>query len=301
MRTYISIVILIVAGVVGALVLMYFWIGVPTVYRYSGPDMPPPHFYNNPELPGFVSTPSDMPGRSIKNIVIYAFYFVPNDKTQTIRSEWKSTLEEDLGKLRDFHALQFAGRSEITLLIYPEPIIGVHDTRFYDSESTARGNPHALDATTEEINARVFKKNGDRTRDDFKRQANAYPVFFVYYEGMGASGGIIIERESSAPDDIARELNISESTIFETDVALAEGFFLIGTDILTGEENEYRSSTIIAHEFYHTIGLQDTYTPSPKSGGAERVSSLDIMGSGRYTPLEKTFLDRRWLAGFGMH
>lgn len=94
------------------------------------------------------------------------------------------------------------------------------------------------------------------------RPDGAYPVTFIMYEGVGAAG--------------------------------AEGFFLVNREFLAGIHGSFGNS-ILAHEFYHTLGAPDAYEISDTI-----PVSADIMGFGRAKPLDKTYLSKETLENFGL-
>lgn len=264
------------------LALMYFWIGVPKVYRSASPELNQPYIYNNPE-------------QSIKDIRIAAFYFVPRNKAKLQIENWKQILEAGLQELREFHSLQFQGLSAVSYEIYADPIIGLEDNLSYDTEVTQRGNPRALINIAEELEARVFRLEGDLFSPDFaKHSESAYPVLFIMYEGVGASGGVIYESELESVSDIAREVGLPESVIFKVNVESTDGFFLVNREFLAGTHGPAGTS-VFAHEFYHTIGVSDGYDEETAV-----AQTPDIMGLGRTKPLDKTYLSNETLSHLGL-
>ncbi len=270
-----------------ALGVLYFFIGVPKVYREYYPDVSIPHAYNDPS-------------RAISEIRVTAFYFVPQSKAKSIISNWREVLEENLQKLEKFHALQFQGKSSLKYQIFPEPVVGLQDSVYYDTDNTGGGNPHALLRTASEIEQRVFRPSGDIRHEDFSlREKNVYPVLFILYEGVGASGGIIYESELESEREIAEKLGIPESIIFKIDVEAADGFFLLSSAYLARPELRSYGASVMVHEFYHTLGLPDKYEVEEPTF-EERILSPDLMGAGRKRPLEKTYLERAAIRGFGL-
>lgn len=269
--------------IVAALAALFFWIGNPRMFQYAAVVPPSPHFFNNPER-GIVATR------------VAAVYFIPKNKEHEKSGTWREMLESNLALLQKFHSLQFQGRSAVSVAVYPEPVIGRRGQLFYDTKNTSRGNPKALLSIAEELEERVFSSSGDLYRPDFWKQENGtYPVLFILYEGVGASGGIIAEHSSESVADIARELGIPESVIFKVPVSSVDGFFLLSRSFLS--EAEYRSfgASLLAHEFYHTLGVPDGYDAED-----ETPTTVDIMGLGRFRPIEKTYLQRKTLRALGL-
>ena len=96
-----------------------------------------------------------------------------------------------------------------------------------------------------------------------KDSGNEYRVALIMYEGVGASGG--------------------------GNIALVSRVFL--TDSRYGAV----SSSILAHEFYHTLGLPDAYILETSAPTSE-----DIMGLGRERPIERAFIGRKTLNELGI-
>lgn len=212
--------------------------------------------------------------QSIARIHITAFYFVPKNKTDTLFLEWKSILKKNLDDLVRFHDQQLQGASSLEYEIYPVPIIGREDNLAYDTELTQHGNPEALRHIVPEIESRIFDSTGDLYRSDLKiPEANMYHVYVILYEGVGAIGG--------------------------GNAALLNRKFLSDT------EWEAVDGSLLAHEFYHTLGLPDEYTipedvPVEYTLAKEKPISASVMGLGRYRPIRQTFIGSRLLAELGL-
>lgn len=188
------------------------------------------HYYNNES-------------KNLSDINVKVFYFVPNDKTQNIISwDFKEVLSQNLEEIKSFHSLQFEGLSKLNYDIYPDPIIGLEDTSFYDGSDTKFGNPHALETILEELKKKFFQNNS---------------IFIVVYEGVGAGGS----------EELAASI-------------IARGYF-------TQELKKDIASSILYHEFAHTLGLPDAYDHE-----GNIPFSDDIMGAGRNKPLKTTHLSQ---------
>lgn len=269
---------LIFAGMAG----IYFIVGVPRISPTYFSQVNSTYLYNNPDV-------------SIKNIHIFAFYFVPQNRSGNISDEWNETISAGLANLREFHSLQFRNLSEISYEVFPEPVVGLGDNVFYDTENTNYGNPHAMINISEELERRVFREDGDLYREGFaKFKDDSYPILFIMYEGVGAVGGVINDSSKETASEIAAELNLPESVVYIVGVSSVNGFFLVNREIVEGKYGA-NGRAILAHEFYHTIGLEDKY--SLETG---IVQSPDLMGLGRFRPLENAYLSRESLAAFGL-
>jgi len=279
MFKYIVLVLVIIAAV---LLWMTYDIGVSKIYSEDiAEEQSIPHVNYNDAI-------------DIRTIKIFAVYFVPNNKEGAHDPDRLTQIGKSLQKLESFHSLQFQKQSEIDYALYPHPIIGERDSSFYDTESTDQGNPHALINIAEELERRLFAESGDLYDEDFsKKEDGVYPVLFIVYEGVGASGGILYESEFKTVDDIAKEIGVPPSIVFITDVAFIDGFFLVNREFLTLKHGAHGES-IAAHEFYHTLGIPDSYEPSSPA------LSEDIMGLGRLRPLEKTYPSPETLSALGI-
>lgn len=275
--------IFVLLGIAGALASLYFLVGNPNLHEYAGLALAKPHLFGDSQ-------------RSIERIKIAAVYFVPNDRRGGIVAEWRDLLEENLKKMQVFHALQFQGRSEISFAVYPEPVIGQDGHLAYDTADTNRGNPKALLNVSEELEERVFSLGGDLHRSDFwNKEEGAYPVLFILYEGVGAVGGVIAESERESVADIARELGLPESVVFRVNVKSVDGFFLLSRTFLADLEYRLVGASLLSHEFYHTLGASDGYEQN-----TGKQTSSDLMGLGRYRPIERAYLQRETLRALGI-
>lgn len=241
------------------------------------------HAFHNPET-------------NLEKIRIRAFYAVPQNKTADIFSGWKETAETAVVKAAEFHRVQFREKSVLVYDIYPEPVILEKNNIFYDTESTKHGNPKALINIANELERRVFKKDGDLYIENFgKKNASEYSVIGIIYEGVGAAGGVIYESELESTGDIAKKLGLPESVIYKVDVESADGFFILSRSFLTEAEYRFNGITNFYHEFAHTFGLPDGY--DLETGISQ---TFDIMGEGRKKPIDTIYLDRKFTRAMGL-
>jgi hypothetical protein len=122
----------------------------------------------------------------------------------------------------------------------------------YDSNTTDRGNPHALVAIADELGIKGTPSS------------NAYEVTYIIYDGVGASGML--------------------------HAALLNKRFLIDPAYADIRES------LVAHEFYHTLGIPDGYDQATGTS-----TTADLMGLGRLArPLPDNFLEHDTLAHLGL-
>lgn len=205
------------------------------------------------------------PGQSISRVKIVAFYFIPKNKQELLITNWQKVLTDNLTKLQKFHGLQLQGRSEIIYEIYPRPVVGLENNLFYDTNDTQFGNPQALRSIAQELGKRVFDRAGDLYLLDFAKATaeGEYQSIVIMYQGVGASG--------------------SDNTA------------LISSTFLTKDEYKGYGASILAHEFYHTLGVPEGYeVPSSIS------FTSDVMGLGRLKPIDKTFLNQETIKQLGL-
>lgn len=215
-----------------------FYVWSPTLFQKRVGDFQIPerkiHYYNNES-------------KSLGDINVKVFYFVPSDEVKNIDSwNFKEVLSQNLEEIKSFHKLQFEGLSNLNYEIYPEPIIGLKETSFYDGSDTGFGNPHALQTILEEL-LRRSKEVGIRGDS----------TFIIVYEGVGAGGS----------EELAASI-------------IASGYFV-------KESQKDLASSILYHEFAHTLGLPDAYDHEKNI-----PFSNDIMGAGRNKPLKITYLSQ---------
>lgn len=184
----------------------------------------------------------------INKIKLLVFYFVPND--QIVDKNWKDLISQTLDEVKKFHQLEFKGLSLLDYNIYPRPILALNNSSFYDGSNTTGGNPNALNNSLKEINERVFRRNSDFYFEDFfQKDKEEFIIKVIIYEGVGAAGGHFA--------------------------------IILAKDFLKTPEG----STILYHEFLHTLGVPDFYdyeTNLPYSD--------DIMGSGRRKKINETYI-----------
>jgi len=262
-----------------SLAVTYFFVGASKIYMEEFAQASAPHIYADSE-------------KSIGAIKIFAVYFVPRDKTEFTKEAWGKPIEAALEDLKKFHFLQLAGLSDIDYAIYPKPVIGLKEGIEYDTETTQGGNPRALLNISEELENRIFKPDGDLFMRAFvERKEGEYPVLAIIYEGVGAMGGIVHESELEDKREIAKEAGVPEELIHIVDIKSVDGFFLTNIFFL---ENK---NSVFTHEFYHTLGIPDAYeTP----GFYDIPLGKDVMGAGRFGPIEKTYIEKNTLQQLGI-
>lgn len=242
------------------LLLAAIFASLALIYFFAGVSLVRPDdltAYSAPHLCG-------QSGVSLAEVNLAVFYFLPKNKTDLLLGNWQSVFEKPLKQLVEFHQLQFQGRSELKYHFYPRPIIGQEDNIFYDTTTTQYGNPQALRHIAPELEARVFTEGGNLYDADFiKAQSNPYQAMLVIYEGVGA--------------------------------AASENVILLSQAYLSEVKPLYYGTSILAHEFYHSLGLPEGYEiPSSKP------LVQDLMGLGRFEPLERTYLSSQSLKDCGL-
>lgn len=195
--------------ILGALLGLVFWFLLPQFFLKE-----PALVRSESKIHAFHN-----PDSSLEKIRIRAFYVIPQNKTNDAVSNWKEALEAALTKAVEFHEVQFREKSALYYDIYPEPVILENNNIFYDTETTKYGNPKALINIANELEKRVFKKEGDLYMENFsQRNESEYPVLGIIYEGVGAAGGVIYESEFESTGEIAKKLGLPESVIYKVDV-----------------------------------------------------------------------------------
>ena len=249
-----------------SLLLITFFVGVSEVNSKSIIVTRSPHVYNDSNS-------------SIKNIHLTVFYFVPKDKSPISKDTWKEITDEHLKKLQNFHTVQFSGKSKITYTFCPVVLQGNKNTKDYEL-SSEDDDPDSLILIKKEIEERVFAKQGDLYLNymAMKQSEPAFPLpvketYLIVFEGSGGAG----------KDD----------------------FSIISRAYLSDKAYEKYSTTFLAHEFYHTLGIPDNYKKSTYvyNDGQQKTISLivkkDIMGRVD-TPITNTYIDRETLKKMGL-
>jgi len=278
--------ILILLLIFAALGWMYVDARAPAVYSENFSASCDPHLASDAD-------------RSIKTVQLFVFYFVPKNRTEALDGDWQKILQANLDALKNFHNLQLRQCSRLIYKIYPQPVIGFKDNIEYNTEITQGGNPMALINVSEELENRVFKNTGDLFFPGFaEKTAGAYPVMAVMYEDVGAIGGFIHEGEEGKVAAIAEQWGLPKEKIVAVNVESVDGFFLISKSLLWGDFAPTKQS-IFAHEFYHTLGIFNGYYELSETGRVMAVSE-DVMGLGRFKPLDISYLDNGILKNLGL-
>ena len=214
-------------------------------------------------VPGYV-------GNQVKDISIRWVYFVPQNKTEISYQNWKSVLEDASVKLSKFYELQLNNKIRIYNQVTDHAVIGHFSHVFYDTFDTNKGNPQALLSISKELSERNYEFNHWEGTSPFK-------VWVVVYEGVGASATQILNSEYNLLATSTLD------TVFVTN--LDEAFVLVSRSYFTDKANLRVGMSVLAHEFGHVLGLPDNYN-------LETGKSVDddIMGSGRFDPIESAFL-----------
>lgn len=151
------------------ILIVGFYVWFPALFQKRAGDYKIPtrkiHYYNNNN-------------KSLGDINIKVFYFVPSDRIKDSENwNFKEVLLKNLEEIKSFHQLQFEGLSNLNYEIFPEPIIGLKETFFYDGQDTRFGNPHALEIILNEL------------KNKFSQD---HSIFIIVYEGVGAGGSEVL-------------------------------------------------------------------------------------------------------------
>lgn len=177
-------------------------------------------------------------------------------KNKRPEPNWEQALERALKELANFHQSQFAGTSIIRYEVAATSTAGLYDNLTYDTQDTSHGNPAALLSIRDELLRRELVKSDPA-------QSDGYNAILIIYEGVGAAG--------------------------------TPGFALLSRKFLTDKQYEAIVSSLLAHEFYHTLGMRDDYDIE---GG--RPHGFDIMGMARTMPLPYAFIKPEVLKRMGI-
>jgi len=212
----------------------------------------------------------DMP---IDKISILVYYFIPKDRLDDSINNWKAVTDPHLQDLLKFHEVQFFGTSKISYDFFPQPIVGEKTGAEYETNISEHYGSGEMSSIIEEMTKRVLSEGGDYYDPKDTSGERGRRVYLVVFEGEGAAG--------------------------------SGDFGLISRSYLTLSAYQTFSSTFLAHEFYHTLGLPDNYDESSYVfGDSQQVSMLnltskDIMGYVR-VPIESTYIERETLQKMGL-
>lgn len=209
----------------------------------------------------------------ILKVSVLIMYFVPKDRAKQSIDNWQEVVENNFKKLQDFHSVQFSGKSEITYEFFPKIIMGEKKGKEYELKTAGYSDKEMIFPISEEITRRVLTKGGDLYLEDKKIEEGERRVYFVVYEGEGGAG--------------------------------SGSFALLSRSYLTNKAFDFFSASFLAHEFYHTLGIPDSYEESSYVyNDLQRVpvsilTSKDIMGYVR-VPIESAYLNRSTLEKMGI-
>lgn len=214
----------------------------------------------------------------VSEITLYGFYFVPKDAVNRMDADGVKNLKTALEKTKRFYESQTSNSIKINIAPHEQPVLGYMDASYYNGVSTNNGNPNALLEIQKEITNRIEEGNLEI------QPLKGLRAVAILYEDVGASATLLTENPSEK--EMGHIITWNEN---DTLAMLVSNFFFTG--------NSYKDygSTIFAHEFGHILGLKDEYTTDENSSKTE-----DIMGSGRFIPLEYSFLSNNQLKSLGI-
>ncbi|OHA48608.1 MAG: hypothetical protein A2806_00415 [Candidatus Terrybacteria bacterium RIFCSPHIGHO2_01_FULL_48_17] len=222
--------------------------------------------------PAALSSPYayDNPQEPIGTVALTLVYVVPNDANGNSTSgQWEKELgiAAFIDKVVRFYELQLEGRSRIIWRIVPEPVIGNKTSLEYGGSNTNEGNPEALLKLKEEIGDRMQK--GEIRPSNFSQEISddAYSVLAIIFQDVGLAG--------------------------------TEHALLLSDAYLQNEEFRRNGPTLFAHEFGHALGISDFYEYD-SALNREYVLNDDIMGAGRWLPIEQTYVSEETKIKMGL-
>lgn len=229
------------------------------------------HYANNGQVP-------------LSTVRIKAFYFIPKDAVSRTMDNWQPAYEKALAEVVKFYTLQFHGASSFTVDVHAQPVIGERASSQYDGADTNRGNPHGLLAVRQELVARMQDKASLLYDPSLEQQnTDTYTVIAILYEGVGSSATLLVGNEAQPESDLVSLPDNSWPA------------FLVSRDYLSNDTYQDYGVTVFAHELGHTFGLKDQY-----AGPMSQPTSTDLMGSGRFRPLQYTYLSEEAKKSLGL-
>ena len=205
------------------------------------------------------------PETSIKEISLVVIYLVPANKKPFLG--WEAYVKSRIADLEQFHESQFLGLSHLTTTYISSPVFGSKESTAYEIDAAHHTDATALEPVQEEL-ARLNAAAAVPAAPP-----GAYRAYLVILEGAGAAGS----------GDMA----------------------VISRSYLTDPINGSFASTMLAHEFYHTLGIPDGYDTSShvyqdnQKDVVAVLTSDDIMGRVR-VPLVYAYLDQGTKTAMGL-
>jgi hypothetical protein len=210
------------------------------------------HFYEEPNI-------------DISKIKLYIFYVIPANKTDKIKDNWQSLIKNHLDQITAFHQRQFKNLSTLEYEFYQQPVT-------LTNEIATNNQP--FDVFNLDASLKIAEEIYKTLTQELKLLSNHYNILTIIYEGEGAFGGAITEK-----NNLVEKYKLS-SKILPTTIENFDGIVFLSAGYL---EKDYGES-IFYHEIAHTLGIPDAYQNN-------KSLSDDIMGNGRFEPLENNYLD----------
>ncbi len=209
------------------------------------------------------------PAVSLENIHIRALYLVPQDAQGSIPEGWPRMMATALSKLADFHHTQFGEASRVTFSLLEKPVVITDDVFNVLPAGIERAERKDISALDDYLKEHVYSSRGEYYDGEFGVvPENTFMVDVLFLEAAGAVGG--------------------------------NGFVLLARDYVTDPDIFY-GMTFLYHEFGHALGMPDRYIYEAEGAYQKgEVLSQDIMGGGRYRPLELTHIDDSIKAAMGI-
>jgi len=212
------------------------------------------HLYDNQEV-------------SINQVLIRAYYFVPEDKGDFIMNDWQQLFSRSLENVSAFYQLQFAYNMEMDFEIYPEIIYSEQTADYFESlikqdYSEELKQPHSPSLTLKEIVDELQEKI------DLEEKQGDFYLINLFFLNLGRNS-IEVKEEKEIYG-----LNDEKNNC------------LVIANAFSNEEIRSFYESIVAHEISHGLGVPEAYLYS-----SDKVDSYGLMGVGFTRRLENNYLD----------
>ena len=217
------------------------------------------HMYDNKQI-------------NINNVLVRAYYCVPDGRDGFIINDWKQVFSNAMEKISNFYEFQFHYNMKMDYEIYPLTLSSKYKAEHFsdlvsDDFSEELAKPHSESKTIEEIIKEIDKEFAQEKKWDLsERKIGSSYVVNLF----------ILESEIPAVGTTTKVLGLNNE----------DNNSLVFSAIFTKDKFKNFYESVIAHEIGHSFGIPDFYSYSGNT-----IRSYGIMGSGFTRKLDANYLN----------